>query len=158
MSLTKPTPVSPLPASWTSSVTDLSNGYAQSAVAPSTAAPGLTTSYADITGCSVTVTVTAASAFAMVHGTILWACTTLGAGEFFQGILLVDGVQESTSASIVESAQETFNFRTGSQSWKVALAVGSHTLKLQAKKSGASSVGNTSNPHCTISVLVVDVT
>lgn len=158
MTLTAPNPNAPFSTAWVDGLTRLSNGYLQSAVAVSTAAPALTTSYADITGCSVSVTVTAAGAYAMVSGTVLWTCTTLGAGEFFQGILLVDGVQESTGASVVESAQETFNFRNGAQFWRPALSVGVHTLKLQAKKSGASSVGATSNPHCTISVLVVDAT
>lgn len=133
------------------------NGFLNSTVAVSNAALTLTTSYQDIPNCTYTFTITGGNAFALVTANILWACTVASATDFFQATCLADGVDQGGNGTVVESTVSTFNFRSGSQTWKVPLAAGGRTMKLQAKKSGATPSGTTSNPHTTMAVLIFDL-
>jgi len=108
-------------------------------LAAATANLTLTTSYQNITGCSVTFTPDVAC-YALVQACFNFFLEDAGnlLNADCKGLLEVDGVDESAFA--------TFNYLSGAsdsiaeieatvfQVYRVALNVSSHTLKLQAKK------------------------
>lgn len=93
-----------------------------------------TTSFVDITGCSVTVVTTAPNAIYTV--TSNWSfdtVTAVASGPFTRGALDVDGVVQSGEARWSEgtSGGDAGDYSMNSKSWSGTLAAaGSHTLKL----------------------------
>ena len=113
----------------------------------------LTTSFADVTGCSVSVTTTRANQVALVWATFDFDVTTASAGVV-QGRLDVDGSAQAGQV-IGESVRLNRETKSGGP-WIVTLATAaSHTFKLQAQKSMAGIAGQVLAAHTRIRVLVL---
>lgn len=106
---------------------------------------------ADVVGASVSLTTVQANAVAVVIG--VFDMTTTSTGGAGVGTLVVDGATQSGEAihGLVTSADRD----TVVQVWRVTLAPGAHTLKLQGASTGAGTV-TISNTHTTITATVYD--
>lgn len=119
----------------------------------------LTTSYADIPGCSVTFDV-AAAATLVITGIFAFYDLAVDAGwQQANGIVLVDGA--APEANVTAYLKEVTAYGGLDQGSTVpvithaSVAAGTHTVKLQAKKSNAAGTVSTSSPDTTLSILVV---
>lgn len=130
-------------------------GLALSVQKPSTGNLTLSTSVQDVAGCTVTFSVSGAHAFAMVNAAFDFQPTVSSAGNNAVGYLTVDGSSRSQQAIWTDNGANSRE--TTPQNWVVPLAAGSHTLKLQANKTGAGGTHVANSPHTSMSVLVVDL-
>jgi len=133
----------------------LLTGLALSAQKPSTGNLTLSTSVQDVAGCTITFSVSGAHAFAAVSAAFDFQPTISSAGINAVGYLTVDGSSRSQQAIWTDNGANSR--QTTPQSWLVALSAGSHTLKLQANKTGAAGTHVANSPHTNMTVLVVDL-
>lgn len=94
---------------------------------------------ADLSGSSLTFTL-AAAAVCLLSADIDWDCASSTVGAFFEADIIVDTVAQT---GVIPVGVTSTNQRgMGSRSWTTAsLAAGSHTIKLQAKRtSGSGSI------------------
>jgi hypothetical protein len=120
-----------------------------------TATLTLTTSLADIAGCTTTFSVTGAHAFALVVGAFDMSKTAVAAAAV--GVLVVDGSVQAAQAQFSDFSNTISDRTTVSETWIVPLAAGSRTLKLQASRTPGSGTVNANITNTTMSVLVVDL-
>ena len=127
-------------------------GLGQSASAASSTSLVATTTDTDVPGCSITVTVAGANAFALVTMVFDVQAFVTTTGNVFLGRLKVDG-----SGGFPEAHADDRTGRiTTSQTMKVPLPAGSHTLKLQAALTPAG--GFTVMPsHTNLTVTLFDI-
>jgi len=129
-------------------------GMAQSSAVPATSALTVGTSSADVPGCSITVTVTGANAYALVTMVFDVQAIVTTSNNVFLGQLNVDGVGAPTYPEA--HADDRTSRITPAQSTKVPLAAGTHTLKLQAAKTpGGTFTVMTS--HTNLTVILFDL-
>lgn len=126
------------------------------------------TSYQDIPGCSRTFSVSNSTAVALVDGVYWYEATSnsTNPSDTAVGALTVDGtvwvppeqtlVGESTSVFRPGATPSAGANGTYPQHWRVPLTVGSHTLKLQAKRSGTIGTWRVRALHSTLKILVLD--
>lgn len=136
----------------------------QSFTEPCTDSVTLGTTYADVTGCTKTVTVVHGTAVAMVWAACWFqaSVSSTGAGDAMVGSLNVDGsvvVDDSSNeiSAILRPVTNTVVSATVGQSWRVPLTAGSHTIKLVAKRSGTAGQFDARSPHTTLNGIVFDV-
>ena len=99
----------------------------------STASATVTTSVADLDGCTLTFSTPEANTKVLVTGS--FDAEISAAGDTFTGILDVDGSDQTAKAQLNGDARATVV-----QQWLITLAsAGSHTLKLQVQKSGTAN-------------------
>ncbi|HTI26196.1 MAG TPA: hypothetical protein VL652_34725 [Kutzneria sp.] len=140
-----------------SALTIALNGPLQSGTAVSNTGDVLTTTNQDVDGATMSVTVLGTHAKAVVTGTLQISCATGALGAYCTGDLLVDGVAMAASGQIVHDLATTYQHRTASQTWTVALPAGAHTLKLAAKKnSTAGTAASWEYPGSTLTVVLLD--
>lgn len=103
----------------------------------STADYTLTTSYADITGASITFNTTVANAVVVINADFDLRTTATGTGYCYGGVV-IDGALHARQRLFVFQSAET---RAGGHlRIKTTLAtVGSHTIKLQGRKDSAGT-------------------
>lgn len=93
-----------------------------------------TTSFVDISGCSVTIVTANANAIWTAQANFSFdTVTAVASGPYTRGALDVDGVVQSGEARWSEgtSGADSGDYAMNSKSWSgVLLAAGSHTLKL----------------------------
>lgn len=111
----------------------------------------LTSSFQDIAGTSQSITVTRGHAVAMVVATFDVNPTVTTSNNVMIGILNVDGVGQTTETH----CDDRISRATVSQTYRVSLAAGTHTLKLQAKAASGTFLVNP--PHTTMLVTVLDL-
>lgn len=149
-----------LPASVINNLTNYVNtlfaGLGQTATAVASSNLTLTTSNVDIPSAQITVAATGTSAILLVYGAVGWICSVGSAGSYFVGDLLVDGVNQNASGSILTHADSTFNQQTDSRVWSTPVTLGSHVVKLQARKSSAGPTGQ-STTGSTLTVVLLDM-
>lgn len=123
---------------------------------PCTAALTVTTAtYADITGCSITLTTAAANAVYMAEAVFDANVTVVSGTSLMVGRLLVDGV---TDSGIAVYAMDTTDRATIAMRWRGLLAsAGSHTLKLQGANSGAAGTGVFQQDDTKLQVTIYEV-
>lgn len=131
------------------------NGPYQTGVGTCSTALTLSTTLTDIAGCSVTVTIVGGSAYAIVTANAQFVVSAAAAaGTIMSCALLVDGVNQSALGTLRDSA-DTVHDGHRAYTWKVPLAAGSHTLKLQGSKSAASgtcAITNTAGSNIVVQV------
>lgn len=111
------------------------------------------TTPADITGCSISITPAIAST-ALVIGVFDVDITTATDNLILKGILDVDGSDE-TSFAIMQNDNASTR-ATVSQTWLVNLTAASHTLKLQAAfTSAGSTVASVKQTHTRIMLVLL---
>lgn len=133
----------------------LLTGLALSAHKPASGNLTLSTSVQDVPGCTLTFSVAGAHAFVMVVGTFDFQPSVSSAGNNAVGYLTVDGSARSQQAIWTDNGANSRD--TTPQSWIVPVAAGSHTVKLQANKTGAGGTHTANSPHTTMTILVVDL-
>lgn len=112
----------------------------------------LTTSYQDIAGTSLTFTTVSADALLQVTTVFDFELTALaGAGL---GRPLLDGATLGTQTAVL---LEAANRATVAQVYTATIAAeGSHTLKLQASKTGSAGTSNALTPHTGWTAVLID--
>lgn len=131
-------------------------GLAQSNTFACNADLTLTNSVQDISGCSTTVSVSGANAFAIIVGTFDANVSVSSAGVLFQGKCVVDSTTQSAVALLKDNGANTR--ATPAQTWTVPLSVGAHTVKLQGVKTGSAAGTHIfQSIHTQMTVLVVDL-
>lgn len=121
--------------------------------AESTAPLGLTTSFQDIPGASITFTAKSANAQAMVTAFLDCNVTVAGSGVVI-GELLVDGVAQP--GQIIGPAG--VSRETVGQTWGVTgLAVGAHVIKLHARTIAGAGTVTAQSPHSKLAAIYTDV-
>lgn len=120
--------------------------------ARATSTLALTTSYADIAGTSLTFTTVSADALMQLTTIFDFELTALsGAGL---GRPLLDGGTLGTQTAVL---LEAANRATVAQVYTATIAAaGSHTLKLQASKTGAGGTSNALTPHTGWTAVLID--
>lgn len=120
-----------------------------------------TTSFVDISGCSVTVTTTAANALYTVSANFSFDTITPVASVYTRGALSVDGVVQSGEARWSEGSTggDAADYDMAGKSWSGTLATaGSHTLKLVgALNTAAGSPVISSTGFTDITVVIYEV-
>lgn len=129
------------------------NGPFQTTVGTCSSPLTLTTTVTDVPGCTATVTVVGANAYAIVTASVQFTVTA-SAGITMAVPLYVDGVDQAVLGTVRDSAD---NIHDGHRSytWKIPLTAGSHTLKLRGSKSAAlatCSVNNTAGTNIIVQV------
>jgi hypothetical protein len=109
----------------------------------------LGTSPADVPGCSVAVTMPVAGWYKVI-GVYDFQYTASG-NAIAQGFLNIDTVNQTAEAHLDGGGTTTIR-ATVSQQWTGTLAVGAHTLKLQAQKSAAAATLRSRISHTVIVV------
>jgi len=127
----------------------------QTQQAASTSTLTVTNVETDVPGATLTLTVTGANAFAIVNGTFDYKTTTGVASQFFLGLLSVDGGDQTANATHDAAVSGVGGGCT--QTWKVPLSAGSHTLKLRAIVSSGAVVAIVGVGHTTITATVWDI-
>lgn len=112
----------------------------------------LTASPQDVTDATITVTVAGTDAVAKINGVFDFAGTTVTSTATQVGVLAVDGVVQDGQALFVPTAAG--GRATVAQTWRVPLAAGTHTLKLQAYKIGGTGTWVCYGTHTSISVTI----
>ena len=113
---------------------------------------GLTTSYADVAGTSLTFTTRSANAAIQVTAVFDFELTA-GAGAALGRPLLDGATLSSATAVLIEAA----NRGTVAQVYAATIAAkGNHTLKLQASKTGAGGTGQAFTPHTGWTAVLID--
>lgn len=98
-----------------------------------TASATVTTSVADLAGCTVTFTTPEANTIVLVTG--VFDVQSTGTTDIFSGICDVDGSDETAVAVLNGTTRMTIV-----QQWRVTLAsAASHTIKLQVQKTNNSN-------------------
>lgn len=116
----------------------------------------LGTSNADITGAAFTVTTQFASCEYAVTAFFDFDCVAVSAGVTCAGVLVVDGAAQTGEA--IFEATATGQRATVGQTWTGVLgAGGSHTFKLQARKTGAGGTYSAQSTHTALSGTLVEV-
>jgi len=106
----------------------------------------VTTTAADLAGCSITITTVLSNTAVVVDG--VFDMVSNGTADIFLGTLQVDGVTQTGEAHYVGTARTTVMM-----TWEATLATpGSHTLKLRAGKGSNSNVMTTFQNHTRIVV------
>lgn len=114
-----------------------------------------TATYADITGCSITLTTQADNATYMAEAVFDSNVTVVSGTSLMVGRLLVDGV---TATGIAVYAMDTTDRATIAMRWRGVLSsAGSHTLKLQGANSGAAGTGVFQQDDTKIQVTIYEV-
>lgn len=133
------------------SVTDLRNLYAGGILVP-TATVDLTTAYQDATGASKTFEVSQAS---QLYAWLDWdwdgtvGTGTVSAGDVGIATLTVDGSAQTNNANYFWANAAQRGGSSG-QTYKVSLASGAHTIKIQVRNSaGARGRSGTTHNRCT---------
>lgn len=123
----------------------------------------LTTSYQDVTGATLTFTTTNDNVPCLVTGVFFFNVTTVssGVGDLMTGALAVDGTVQQVSSvdkqAIFHADTSALGGATVQQQWTPTLATaGSHTLKLQAKRSGTNGSFAARATATSISVVAFD--
>lgn len=119
-----------------------------------------TTTSTDVSGCSVTFTTYRPNVQVLINGTFDFS-TASGTNFQMEGHALVDGTDLSVTTGVLAIWR---NVPTGlaaelcTQTWPVATlaSAGSHTIKLQARKTGGSVTQNVNATHTTLSVIVFE--
>lgn len=115
----------------------------------------LGTSLADVANCTTTFSVTGAHAFAFVVGAFDLSKTAVAAAAV--GALVVDGVTQPAQANFSDNSNTVSERGTVAQTWVVALAAGSHTLKLQSSRTPGTGTVVCNSGNTSFSVLVIDL-
>lgn len=121
--------------------------------AQATADYTITTTRADITGCTKTFTTRVPSAVAHITGAFDFDAVATGYGALV-GYCEIDGIVKNEAALFIASAAgERF---TVNQTWEHTFAAsGSHTIKLQANKSVAGGTAIARNPHTAFTSILI---
>lgn len=130
------------------------NGPYQTAAGTCSSTLTLTTTPTDVPGCSVTVSVVGASAYAVVTANAEFAVSVAAAGVLLSCSLLVDGVNQAALGTVRDSAEYIHDGHR-SYTWKVPLSAGSHTLKLSGSKSasgGTAAIANYAGSNIVVQV------
>jgi hypothetical protein len=119
----------------------------------------LTTSYADVPGCSVTFDVDEAATL-VITGIFAFIDVAADTGwEQAFGIVLVDGSQpEANVHAYLREVTAMAGLPQGATAAVVthaSVSAGSHTVKLQAKKVGVGGTVDLSAPDTTLSIIAV---
>lgn len=113
----------------------------------------VTTSAADLSGCTVTFSTAVANTLVLVVGTFDFQIN--GTTDIAGGTLVVDGTTVSGEQAILNGTVRA----TVAMTWRVTLAAaGSHTLKLQVGKTGSSNTVTVRAAGSSISVVGNGVT
>lgn len=115
---------------------------------------GLTTSYADVPGTSVAITTATDNVEFVMVIAVDFEVTAAGA-VVCEGIGVLDGtvIESGQAANLAEQATRA----TVGQTYRGVIATaGAHTLKLQAKKTGASGTANANSGHTGFVALLLD--
>jgi hypothetical protein len=116
--------------------------------------PSITTAFVDVPGVTVTFTTLNPNAIAMVTAVFDHQCTVVAAGALGLGQLVVDGA--SPAKQLIGSAA-VVNRENISQTWTVTLAAaGSHTIKMQARKTNGATTVILNAVHTGIDITVID--
>jgi hypothetical protein len=134
----------------------LAAGFGQSGTVFATTALQPTATLQDILGCTVSLTVSGANAFADVDATAAFFIGVAEATHTLAVDLVVDGVAETGEILSTTTTLSTFN--TPSRHWVVSLTSGNHTLKLQGRNDGTSNSNRLIQPtHTSLSVMLYDI-
>lgn len=114
----------------------------------------LSTSEQDCPSATVTFTTAGTSAVAIVHGTWDMEVPTASGTTTNLGLVSVDDVTETKQALFRGLANN--DRATVSNTWRVTLSAGDHTIKLRAKKTGAGGTMTCNDVHTGIVVTVHD--
>lgn len=112
----------------------------------------LSTTAADVTGATLTVVTTSTTAQIHINGTFYFNGNTVSGTTLCQGLCLIDGVEQGGTA--VGCPTVNGERETKSRTWTADLTAGTHTVKLQAKKSAAAGTYQCLAGQTTISIIV----
>lgn len=105
-----------------------------------TASATVTTTVADLSGCTLTFTTAEVNTIVLVTG--VFDAQINGATDIFSGILDVDGSSQSNTAILNGTVRATVT-----QQWLITLATAaSHTLKLRVQKTNNSNTVTVRSP------------
>jgi len=138
-------------------VNTLFGGLGQIATGVASAPLSLTTSNTDVASASVTVTSTGANGILVSVGTFGFSCTVASAGSYFVGDCVVDGTSQGSNGDVLCPADQTYAFDSRTKMWVTTVSAGSHTAKLQARKSAAGPTGTAVIQHTNIVVILFDM-
>jgi hypothetical protein len=154
VTITRPSSGATISSTWGDNVTDILNGLARSTAVAATGTLSVSTSDADVPGCSISVTVTGNNAFALVTMVFDVQASVTTSNNVFLGRLNVDGVGAPTYPEA--HSDDRTSRTTTAQVTRVPLAAGIHTVTLQASKTpGGSFTVMTS--HTNLTVIVFDL-
>lgn len=138
MTLTTPAPGVTVDDNWVDGLTKVANGFYRS-IQVESAYPlsyAVTTAAVDIAGVTTTFSVLGSNAYALVWYGIDASATVTAAGNLLQVWLVVDGGALSNNAQLLH--EDRVARATPMRCRRVALAAGSHTLKMQIAKGGGT--------------------
>lgn len=140
-------------------MTTVINGLLQSAYAVASGTLTTTGSDQDVPGCSVTVTVTGAHAFAVCFGAFDLSKTAVGASGV--GAMYVDGTALAGSASFSDGTNTISDRQMTTKMWQAALSPGTHQIKMRASRTNVANGGtvnvNGGGSQTALFVLVFDI-
>jgi len=131
-------------------VTDLVSSQAARSSAATTIN---TTSDVDITGCTVTFTVSNSSIVALVWSVADFNITAFTSQTAVSVTLYVDGAAQTGSSIWIPTANSQRNTIPGF--WQLSLASGSHTVKLMSRLSAANLTASATQNNCAIGLLLL---
>jgi hypothetical protein len=135
----------------------LDSGHIQVYSVAATAALTLTAVFQDIAGVTQTFTTINPNAKIVVTSNIDFQTTVaVGAGQLLGGQLVVDGSVQA--GQVIQDASFATDRNTPGQNWSAVLAAaGSHTVKMQARKTAAAGAATANNIHSRMTITVFDL-